>query len=77
MVSNPPASAGNVKDPSPIPGSGRPPGGHMASHSSILAQRMPHSEESGRLESIESHSLTRLKQLSTQSPHSGGSRPSM
>ena len=78
VVSNPPASEGNVKDPSPIPGSGRSPGeGHMATHSSVLAGRMPHSEESGRLESTESHSLTRLKQLSTQSPHSGGSRSSM
>ena len=34
-------SACNAGDPGSIPGSGRPPGGGMASHSSIPAWRIP------------------------------------
>ena len=37
----------------------------MATHSGILAWRMPWIEESGRLPSIGSQSQTQLKQLST------------
>ena len=37
----------------------------MATHSSILAWRIPWTEEPGRLQSIESQGWTRLKQLST------------
>ena len=45
MVENPPANAG---DRGAIPGSGRSPGGEeMATHSSILAQRIPWTEEPG------------------------------
>ena len=36
----------------------------MAIHSSILAWRVPWTEEAGGLQSIELHSLTRLKRLS-------------
>ena len=36
----------------------------MATHSSILAWRIPWSEEPGKLKSIRSHSRTQLKQLS-------------
>ena len=36
----------------------------MAAHSSILAWRIPGTEEPGRLQSIGSQSRTRLKQLS-------------
>ena len=38
----------------------------MAAHSSILAWRIPWTEEPGGLPSTGSHSQTRLKQLSTQ-----------
>ena len=38
----------------------------MAAHSSILAWRIPQTEEPGGLQSIGSHSQTQLKRLSTQ-----------
>ena len=37
----------------------------MATHSSILAQKIPRTEEFGGLQSMRSQSWTRLKQLST------------
>ena len=37
----------------------------MATHSSVLAWRIPWTEEPGGLQSTGSHSLTRLKRLST------------
>ena len=52
MVKNPPANAG---DQSLTPGLGRSPGGGMATHSNILAWRIPWTEECGRLQSIGSH----------------------
>ena len=47
-------SAYTAGDPGLIPGSGRPPGGRegMATHSSILAWRVPWTEEPGRLQSM-------------------------
>ena len=51
-------SACNVGDPSSIPGLGRSPGWEdplkkeMATHSSILAWRIPWTEEPGRLQSM-------------------------
>ena len=51
MVKNPPASAG---DRGLIPGSRRSPGGENGNPSSILAWRIPWTEEPGRLWSIES-----------------------
>ena len=52
MVKNSPANAGDVRDRGLIPGLGRSPGGEMATHSSILSQRNPCTEESGGLQSI-------------------------
>ena len=40
--------------------------GVMATHDNILAWRIPRTEETGRLQSIGSQSLTQLKQLSMQ-----------
>ena len=52
MVKNPPDSAGHVRDPGPIRvGKGGSPGEEMAAHSSILAWRIPWSEEPGGLQS--------------------------
>ena len=44
-------SALNVGDLGSIPGSGRTPGEGMATHSSILAWRIPWTEETGGLQS--------------------------
>ena len=49
---HPPANAGDMKDTCLIPGLGRSPGGGMATHSSILARRIPWTEMPGRLQSI-------------------------
>ena len=46
------ASAYNAGDPGSIPGSGRFPGEEMATHSSILAWKIPWMEEPGRLQSM-------------------------
>ena len=52
MVKNPPAKAGYVRDVGSIPGSGRSPGGGNDTHSSILARRIPWTEEPGSLQSM-------------------------
>ena len=53
MVKNPLANAGDIRDTGSIPGSGRSPGGgHSNPLSSILAWRIPWTEEPGRLQSI-------------------------
>ena len=52
VVKNPPASAGNERDPGSIPGSERCPEEEMAIHSSILAWRIPWTEEPGGLQSM-------------------------
>ena len=58
MVKNLPANAGNVKDARSIPGSGRfPRGEYMATHSSVLAWRIPRTEESGGLWSVRSQRI--------------------
>ena len=41
MVKNSPANAGDVRDTDSIPGSGRSPEGGHATHSGILAWRIP------------------------------------
>ena len=46
------ASVYNVGDPSSIPGREDPPEKEMATHSSILAWRIPWTEEPGRLQSM-------------------------
>ena len=51
MVKNPPANAGDAGDTGLIPGSEDPLEEEMAVHSSILAWRIPWTEEPGRLHS--------------------------
>ena len=52
MAKNLPANAGDVGDSGSIPGLGRPLEEGMATHSSILAWRIPWTEEPGGLQSI-------------------------
>ena len=52
VVKNLPAKAGNVRDVGSIPGSGGSPGGRHPTQSSILAWRIPRTEEPGRLQSM-------------------------
>ena len=52
MVKKLPANAGDVRDTNSILGSGRPPGGGLATHFSSLAWRITWTEEPGRLLSI-------------------------
>ena len=53
MVKNPPANAGRVRDA----GRGDPLEEEMAAHSSILAWRIPWTEEPGGLWSVGSHGV--------------------
>ena len=46
------ANAGDIRDTGLIPGSGRSPEEGMATHSSILAWRIPRTEEPGGLQSM-------------------------
>ena len=55
VVKNTPTNAGVIRGAGSIPGSGRSPRGGMATHSNILAWRIPWTEEPGRLPSIGSH----------------------
>ena len=52
MLKNLPANAGDMGDASLISGSGRSPGVRNGTHTSILAQEIPWTEEPGRLQSI-------------------------
>ena len=52
VVKNPPANAGDVRDASLIPRSGRSPGGGQGNPLHILAWRIPWTEEPGGLQSI-------------------------
>ena len=52
MVKNPPASAGDPRDLGSIPGLGRSPGGGNGNPSSILAWKIPWTEESGGVQSM-------------------------
>ena len=49
VVKNLPANAGDVREVGSIPGLGRPLAEGMATHSSILAWRIPWTEEPGGL----------------------------
>ena len=51
MVQNPLASAGDARDVGLIPGLGRSPGEGNGNHSSILAWKIPWTEEPGGLQS--------------------------
>ena len=48
---NPPASVGNARDMGSVPRLERSPDNELATHSSILAWRIPWTEEPGGLES--------------------------
>ena len=52
MVKNLPANEGNIKDMGLIPESERSPEEEMATYSSILAWRIPWTEEPGELQFI-------------------------
>ena len=52
MVKEPPANAGGARDLGSIPGREDPLEKSMATHSSILAQRIPWTEELGVLQFI-------------------------
>ena len=66
MVKNLLAKAGDIRDANCIPGSGRSPGEEHATHFSILAWRIPWTEEPDGLQSMGSQKRwTQQKQLST------------
>ena len=52
MVKNPPTHAGDIRGGGLIPESGRSPGEGMATHFSILAWKIPWTEEPGGLQSM-------------------------
>ena len=60
MVKNPSANAEDLRDASSLGGEDPLEEG-MATHSSILAWRIPWTEEPGRLQSIGSHRVKGLK----------------
>ena len=51
VVKNPPANAGDIRDADSTPGPGRSLEEGMAPHSSVLAWRIPWTEEPGGLQS--------------------------
>ena len=57
VAKNPPAKAGDARDSGLNPGSGRAPEEEMATHSSILAWRIPWTEEPGGPQSIGLHTV--------------------
>ena len=58
VIKNVPANAGDARDEGLIPGLGRSPGEEIATHSSILAWKIPWIEEPGGLQSMASQSQT-------------------
>ena len=54
MVKNPPANTGDLRDTGSDPELGRPLEEGTAAHSSILAWRIPRTEEPGGLQSTDS-----------------------
>ena len=71
VAKNPLANAGDIGDAGSIPGQEDPLEEEMATHSCILAWRIPWTEEPGRLQSIGSQ---RVGHSSAQ--HELGNRPS-
>jgi len=62
VVKNLHSNPGDLRDMGSIPGSGRFPGeGHGNTHSSILAGKIPWTEEPGRLQSIGSQELDKTE----------------
>ena len=51
MVKNPLANVGDIRDMGSIPESGRPPEEEMATHSSIVAWRIPWTKDPNKLQS--------------------------
>ena len=58
VVKNLPANAGDARDMGSIPGWGRSSGAGMATHFSILAWKIPWTEESSRLQSMGSQRVS-------------------
>ena len=52
VVKNPPTNVGDARNAGSVPGLGRSPGGGNATHSSILAWKIPWSEEAGIVHQI-------------------------
>ena len=65
VVKNPPATAEDIRDRGSILGSGRSPGEGHATHSSILAWRIPWREDPGRLQPVGHKVAHTTEQLST------------
>ena len=65
VVKNLPASAGDIETGVRFLGQQDPLEEGTATHSSILAWKIPWTEEPGELQSTESQSQTQLKQLGT------------
>ena len=57
VINNPPANAGDIRDADSVPGSGDPLEEGTAADSSILAWRIPWTEEPGGLQSIGSQKV--------------------
>ena len=66
MAKNPPANAGDARDVGSIPGLGRSPGVGSDNHFSILAWKIPCTEEPGGLQSM---GLQRVKKQLSDRTH--------
>ena len=64
MLKSVPDNEGDTGDTRLTPGSGRSPGDEMATHSSILAWKIPWTEEPGGLQSMGHKELDMTEQLS-------------
>ena len=67
VVKNPPANSGNLRDMDSVPGLEDPLEEDMATYSSILAWRIPRTEEPGGLQSMRPSSRTAYPFLKTLS----------
>ena len=67
LVKNPPAKAGDSGDAVSVPGLGRCPGAGNVTHPSILAWRIPRTEEPGGLRSMGSQRVKH--KWTTEHPH--------
>ena len=67
-VKKPPASGGDVRDEGSTLGWRRSPGGGMATHSSILAWKIPWSEEPGGLQSMGSQRVRHTEHARIHTP---------
>ena len=65
VVKNPPSNAGDLRDADSIPGSGRSSEEGMATHSGVLAWKIPWTEEPAGLQSLGSQRV--MKRFSMQS----------